>query len=173
MTTDPKTSVRRVALGDLSRELDVTRPVLERIPDDRLDWRPHEKSFSVGELGAHVAHVLTWARDAVLEDGFDMAESSGRGEAPGSAEEILETFDSLRSEAEDALAGADDATLLDPWTLRNGEQEIFTLPKAAVVRTWALSHLIHHRGQLTVYLRLLDIPVPPTYGPTADEDVEM
>ena len=168
MTTESRPLLRTLALGDLDRELDTTRRVLERLPDDRLEWKPHEKSFSLGELGAHVANLLRWARDAVTQDGYDLA-SGGGWEAPDSAAEILETFDGLRAEVEEALAGAADGTLLDPWTLRNGETEYFTMPKAAVIRTWALSHLIHHRGQLTVYLRLLDESVPPTYGPTADE----
>lgn len=158
------------ALGDLEREMNATERVLNRIPDDKLDWRPHEKSWTLGELASHVANLLDWARMAIEEEGYDMA-SGSRNEPPESAEQILESFYGLKADVVNALGSTDDATMLKPWTLRHGEQEIFTLPKAAVLRTWSVSHMIHHRGQLTVYLRLLDIAVPPTYGPTADEEV--
>jgi len=159
-----------VALGDLKREMNATERVLKRVPSDRLDWRPHEKSFTLGELAAHVANLLDWAKRAIQDEGYDMADSdSSHREAPRDTDEILDTFYGLKADVVDALGSTDDDAMSEPWTLSHGEREIFTLPKVAVLRTWSLSHMIHHRGQLTVYLRLLDVPVPPTYGPTADE----
>jgi len=161
-----------MALGDLEREMNATERVLKRIPDDRLDWRPHDKSWTLAELASHVANLLNWAKMAIEGEGYDMAgPGSTSGESPETADEILETFYGLKADVVDALGQTDDATMMKPWTLRHGEQELFTLPKAAVLRTWSLSHMIHHRGQLTVYLRLLEVAVPPTYGPTADEEV--
>lgn len=163
-------SLIEVALGDLEREMNATERVLKRVPSDRLDWKPHEKSWSLGELASHVANLLDWAKRAVEDEEYDMADSgSGGGEPPQETDEILDTFYGLKADVVDALGSTDDDAMMKPWTLRHGERDIFTLPKAAVLRTWSLSHMIHHRGQLTVYLRLLDIPVPPTYGPTADE----
>ncbi|MFP3947771.1 MAG: DinB family protein [Longimicrobiales bacterium] len=160
-----------MALGDLEREMNATERVLKRVPDDRLDWRPHEKSWTLGELASHVANLLNWAKMAIEGDEYDMAGPGfPGGQSPESSEEILETFYGLKSDVVNALGAADDATMSKPWTLRHGDRELFTLPRAAVLRTWSLSHMIHHRGQLTVYLRLLDVAVPPTYGPTADEN---
>lgn len=165
-------SLVEVALGDLERELNATERVLKRVPSDRLDWKPHERSFSLGELAAHVANLLDWARRAVEDEEYDMADSgSGDREPPRDADEVLDTFYGLKADVVDALGSTSDDAMMEPWTLRHGDRELFTLPKAAVFRTWSLSHMIHHRGQLTVYLRLLDIPVPPTYGPTADEEL--
>lgn len=176
MTEGPETAKGRalieMALGDLEREMNATERVLKRVPEDRLDWKPHEKSWSLGELASHVANLLSWAKMAIEEEEYDMAGSgSTGGEPPDSVDRILDTFYGLKSDVVNALGSTDDATMLEPWTLRHGDQELFTLPKAAVLRTWSLSHMIHHRGQLTVYLRLLDIAVPPTYGPTADENL--
>lgn len=161
-----------MALGDLEREMNATERVLKRVPDDKLDWRPHEKSWTLGELASHVANLLNWAKMAIEGDEYDMAgPGSMGGEPPETADEILDTFYGLKADVVKALGESDDAAMSEAWTLRHGDQELFTLPKAAVLRTWSLSHMIHHRGQLTVYLRLLDVAVPPTYGPTADEDL--
>ncbi|MDX1568414.1 MAG: DinB family protein [Longimicrobiales bacterium] len=159
-----------MALGDLEREMNATERVLKRVPEDELDWRPHERSWTLGELAAHVANLLSWAKRAIEDDEYDMAApGSVGGKRPESTDEILDTFYGLKADVVKALGDTDDATMSEPWTLRQGDRELFTLPKAAVLRTWSLSHMIHHRGQLTVYLRLLDVAVPPTYGPTADE----
>ncbi len=178
MTEESKAAESRalieMALGDLEREMNATERVLKRVPEDRLDWRPHEKSWTLGELASHVASLLSWAKRAIEEEEYDMAGPGSAGvETPDSADGILDTFYGLKSDVVNALGSTDDATMLEPWTLRHGDQELFTLPRAAVLRTWSLSHMIHHRGQLTVYLRLLDVAVPPTYGPTADEKLGM
>jgi len=172
MPDDPMPPVRQLALGDLERELETTRMHLSRIPSDRIGWRPHEKSWSVGELGAHLANLVNWMRWTVEGDGFDLSEPRPEREPPGSTEEILKEFDDARAALARVWEDADDRALMEPWTLREGEREIFTMPKLAALRTFTLSHTIHHRGQLTVYLRLLDVPVPPTYGPSADEEPE-
>lgn len=161
-------SLAEVALGDLAHELDTTRAVLARLPGDRLGWRPHERSMSLGELGAHVANLLSWGVMTVKQDGYDMA-SGESAPVPSSVEELLQRFDGLRSDLDAALAAADDAVLQGSWTLRHGEHRIFSLPKVQVFRSFVINHSIHHRAQLTVYLRLLGEPVPAVYGPSADE----
>lgn len=161
--------VKRLAFGDLERELDTTRAHLSRIPSGRIDWKPHERSWSVGELGAHLANLVSWMRWTLEGDGFDLAEPRPEREPPASTEEILKEFDDARAALEEAWEEVDDGGLMEPWTLREGEREIFTMPRLAALRTFTVSHMVHHRGQLTVYLRLLDVPVPPSYGPSADE----
>lgn len=168
-----KGSLRRLALGDLERELDTTRVHLSRIPTDRLEWSPHEKSWSVGELGAHIAGLVNWMRRTLEGEGFDLAASRPERDPPTGTDQILREFDDAREAMTETWRRVDDEDLMRPWTLREGDREIFTVPKLAALRTFTLSHLIHHRGQLTVYLRLLDVPVPPTYGPSADEAAEL
>jgi uncharacterized damage-inducible protein DinB len=161
-------SLKRVALGDLEPELANNRTLLERVPDDRLDWKPHEKSFSLGALALHVARLPFWITSTVQNDFFDL--STMTREAPAtSRQEILDAFERTAAEMRAALEGADDADLLRPWELRMGEKVLTRMPKIAVVRGMGINHFIHHRGQLTVYLRMLDVPLPPLYGPSADE----
>ena len=161
-------SLKAIALGDLEHELANSRAMLERVPDDRLDWKPHEKSFSLGSLALHVARLPFWITSTVQNDFFDLATAT-RGTPPTSRQEILDAFEQTVAEMRAALAAADDAALLRPWELRMGEKVLQRMPKIAVIRGFGISHFIHHRGQLSVYLRLLDVPLPPIYGPTADE----
>lgn len=166
-------SLSQALLPEIDQETATTRRVLERIPEDRLDWKPHAKSMSLRQLGAHVANLMNWGKITLQEDEFDVAQPanakmSGMPTAE-SKQEMLESFDRLAAEFRELLQGADDAVFGQPWTLRNGDHVIFTQPKAAVLRGFVMNHLIHHRGQLTVYLRLNDVPVPSVYGPTADE----
>jgi len=151
--------------------MDNTRKVLERIPTGQLDWRPHEKSFTAGQLAQHIANLPMWGRMALEEDGFDFAGPDRPWHrAPAeSTEDILELFDERRAGLEEALAGASDETLLRTWTLRNGEHVVFSNSKIGTIRTFSLSHMVHHRGQMSVYLRLMGVPVPGVYGPSADE----
>lgn len=162
-------SIRRLSLGDLDRELDTTRTVLARIPDDRLDWRPHEKSWTVGELAAHLANLVGWQVSMLESDEFDLDARGPNRSAPPDRETLLREYDRNVEALRGAVAEADDSELLAPWTLRKGDEVIFDLPRSAALRNAGISHMIHHRGQLTVYLRMMDVPVPPTYGPTADE----
>lgn len=157
-------------LPDVDREMGATRRLLERVPADRLDWRPHEKSMSLGQLAAHLAGIPRWGALALQTSEYDMAEEPAVPVAPDSPEAILALFDGHVQAMRGHLAQAGgDGPLLARWTLRKDGQEVFSLPRVGALRTLVMNHLIHHRGQLTVYLRLLGVPLPPTYGPTADE----
>ncbi len=145
-----------------------TKKLLERIPNDKLTWKPHEKSTPIGRLGMHIAeHPNTMVR-AIETTEFDMAANPFKPVYPNSTAEILQTFDKSLAKAVEALGKASDEDMQAMWTFRRGDQVIYQMPRFAVVRR-TLEHTIHHRGQLTVYLRLLDIPVPGTFGPSADE----
>ena len=158
-------------LPEFEQEMAGTRKTLERVPDDKFAWKPHEKSMALGNLVSHLATLPGWATSTVKEDGFDMAPSGEPIKMPEvkSAQEALAIFDAEISKARAAIAAASDEDWNKPWTLKAGEQTFFTLPKIAVMRTWVLNHNIHHRAQLGVYLRLNDSPVPSLYGPSADE----
>ena len=145
-----------------------TRKVLERVPEDKFAWKPHAKSFSLGALAAHVATLPTWGKETLDKSEIDIAGGQPPA-APASKAELLTAFDRHVAAARSALAGRSDAELLATWTLKRGGTTIFSMPKTAVLRSFVFSHLIHHRGQLCVYLRLLDVPVPSIYGPSADE----
>jgi uncharacterized damage-inducible protein DinB len=160
--------IRESLLPEFDRELAVTRAVLARMPDEALDWKPHPKSFSLGELATHVVNVPTWVATTVDADGVDLA-APFTPPVPGDRETLLRRLDANVATARAKIAGADDRTLMAPWSLRTGDLVHFTMPKAAVLRTFVMNHLIHHRAQLCVYLRLLDVPVPAVYGPSADE----
>jgi uncharacterized damage-inducible protein DinB len=159
-------------LSELSEESKGTRRTLERVPEERIDWRPHPKSMTLGELATHLANVASWTSLTVNQESFDMeppGETPARQEPLRSRQAILALFDRTLAAARDALSAASDEDLLRPWTLLKGGQALFTMPRLAVVRTFILNHSIHHRAQLGVYLRLLDAPVPGLYGPSADE----
>lgn len=161
--------LRHAALGDLERELATTRRVLDRVPDAHLDWRPHEKSMTLGGLATHIANLLSWQQAILHAEEYDFATAPPPRRSLPSRDEVLALFDENAEALKGGLAESDDARLRERWTLRHGEHVIVEAPRAAVLRSTILSHIIHHRGQLTVYLRLLDVPVPPVYGPTADE----
>ncbi len=156
-------------ITEIRREIATTRRMLERAPEDRFDWRPHPKSMSLGDLAAHLAEILWWQTVTLERDEFDFSLPRERRAIPESTAALLQTFDAKAAELERALASTDMADLSSRWTLRNGDHVILSDPKADVVRTFGISHMVHHRGQLSVYLRLLEVPVPPSYGPTADE----
>ncbi|HXF26740.1 MAG TPA: DinB family protein [Bryobacteraceae bacterium] len=145
-----------------------TRGRCWNVPEDRLTWKPHEKSMSLGRLAQHVAELPRLAVVALQTDFRDMA-GWKPPEPLASREELLNLFDSKRSEARDAIASASDESLMRTWSVKVGKKTIFSMPRAAVVRSFVLTQIVHHRGQLSVYLRLNDIPVPGMYGPSADE----
>lgn len=155
-------------LPEFDREMTTTRTLLERVPDDAFDWKPHDKSMSLGQLASHVANLPRWGLITINEAQFDLATDTGNVAATSRAE-LLARFDALTGETRQALVGRTDAEMLAPWTLKRGGETIFTSPKAMVWRSFVLNHLVHHRGQLSVYLRLRDVPVPSIYGPSADE----
>jgi len=155
-------------IPEFDHETNTTRRVLERVPDDKLDWAPHEKSMSLGELAGHLGGVVGWGLTTLTASEFNL-HGSPRPAPPASKDALLKAWDDIVSKTRDALVGRTDAELLSPWALKDGHQTIFTMPKVAVWRSMVLNHLIHHRGQLSVYLRLLDVKVPSIYGPSADE----
>ena len=155
-------------LPEFDHEMTTTRKVLERVPEDKFDWKPHAKSFSVGELATHVANLPTWGTETLTKSEIDLA-GGQRVAALASKAELMAAFDRNVAATRAALTGKTDPELLAIWSLKRGGKTIFSMPKTAVLRSFVLSHVIHHRGQLSVYLRLLDVPVPSIYGPSADE----
>jgi uncharacterized damage-inducible protein DinB len=143
-----------------------TRRVLERVPSDRGDWKPHPKSFPIGHLAQLLSWMPGWITNAIQETRLDLAKAGGY--SLQKTESLLEQFDRNVAEAREALAKATEKDFEVSWSLTRGDQVLMSLPRGDVVRQ-TISHLAHHRGQMTVYLRLLDIPVPSIYGPTADE----
>jgi len=155
-------------LAEFDHETATTRRLLARVPDDRLAWKPHDKSMTLGALATHLGELPRWA-DAILnQPHVDLASTSIVRDALGSCAELLAAFDAQVA-ATRAMLDRTDAELSAYWSLRRGDQEIFTMPRASAFRTFVLYHLVHHRGQLSVYLRLNGIPVPSIYGPSADE----
>lgn len=163
-------SLKQVALGDLEAELATTRRVLERVPEEHLGWKPHEKSMTLGALATHLANLPFWGTTTLRTDGLDIAATPLPPQPPATSRAELLGFQEQRAaELREALGEADEARLGQEWTFRRGEHVILRMPRVAVLRTMMISHMAHHRGQLSVYLRLLDVPVPSVYGPTADE----
>jgi len=159
-------------LPEFDQEMASTRKVLERVPLQNPNWKPHPKSSSVSALAAHIANMPDWAGLTLETDSFDYAPPGAPPyETPkfSSKEQLLAAFDKSVAGARAALAAADDSKMLAPWTLMAGGKTMMTMPKVAVIRSFVMNHTIHHRAQLGVYLRLNDIPVPSVYGPTADE----
>jgi uncharacterized damage-inducible protein DinB len=155
-------------LQEFDEETGTTRRLLERVPDDQFSWAPHTKSMSLGHLSAHLANVIGWGLATLTASEFDLATAPATVVAESGAA-LVDEFDQSVTATRAALVGMTDAQLLAPWTLKQGAQELFSMPKVGVWRSFVLNHLIHHRGQLSVYLRLRDVPVPSIYGPSADE----
>jgi uncharacterized damage-inducible protein DinB len=159
-------------LPEFDHEMASTRKVLERIPEDKLEWRAHPKSNTIAWNANHLAELPGWSVSIATESGFDFAPVGGeRYQSPKltSRREIVALFDRNVAEARKAIAAVKDESLDDPWTLRGGERVIFTMPRRSVLRSFLMNHIIHHRAILCVYLRLNDIPVPALYGPSGDE----
>jgi uncharacterized damage-inducible protein DinB len=165
-------SISASLLPEFDQEMANTRKALERMPDDKFDWKPHEKSGTMGWLANHLANLPSWTVYTINQDSLDLAPPDGgslKWEGKGSREELLDYFDKNVGAARAAIAGASDEEMLKPWSLLKGGVKLMTLPKIGVLRGFMMNHIIHHRGQFTVYLRLNDVPVPPIYGPSADE----
>jgi uncharacterized damage-inducible protein DinB len=149
------------------------RKVLERIPEDKFDWTPHEKSMNFRKLASHVAESLSWAKYTLDTSEMDVAPPDGPAYEPyvaGSSKELLESFDKNLAEALEALNGVSDATLMETWTMKKAGEVMFSMPKLVVMRGFILDHLVHHRAQLGLYLRLNNLSVPSMLGPSADEE---
>jgi uncharacterized damage-inducible protein DinB len=158
-------------IAEFDHEAKTTRRMLERVPEGKWDWKPHDKSMTLKQLTTHIAEMPGWLPMMLQTAELDMA-AAGNSFTPANVsngKELVELFDGNVRKMREALAGATDEVLKETWTLRNGETVIFSQPKAGVVRGMIVNHLIHHRGQLSVYLRLNDVPVPSIYGPSADE----
>lgn len=161
-----------IFLGEFDQEMANTRKVLERVPEDRLAWKPHQKSGCMGWLATHVATLPGWTVETVQQNSLDYAPVGAppfKIQEATSRKELLDRFDSTVAKARAVLAGASDDHLMKPWTLLAGGKEVFTMPRVFVLRGFVMNHLIHHRAQLGVYLRLNDVPIPGLYGPSADE----
>ncbi len=158
----------REMLPEFDQEMANTRKMLERVPDDHLDFKPHEKSSSLLALAGHVATLPLWVDMALKTAELDMGGGWSRPET-NDREQMLAVFDDAVKDARAALEGTKEEDFAVTWTLRSGDEVWFELPRSAVYRSFALNHMIHHRAQLGVYLRLLDVPVPGMYGPSADE----
>jgi len=172
MSSSTAPSSGRIAsafLAELDNEAKVTRNCLERVPADKFDWKPHEKSMTMGRLASHCAEMFGWTKETLKQDVLDFANSDYKPFEPKSTDELLAFFDEHIAVAKRILGETPDETFFTEWTMRNGDQVYFTLPKVAVMRSFVMNHIIHHRGQLSVYLRLNDIAVPSIYGPSADE----
>jgi len=164
--------ISKALLPEFDHEMANTRKTLERVPDGKFDWKPHEKSMPMGNLAIHLATLPGWTVQTMKQESLDLAPPGGQPfklpEAK-TTKEVVEMFDRNVAEARAAIEAASDEDFMKPWSLLMTEKPIFTLPRAAVLRSFVMSHSIHHRAQLGVYLRLNDVPVPSIYGPSADE----
>lgn len=156
-------------LPEFDHEMANTRRTLERVDPERFDWKPHEKSYSLKELATHLANIPSWVSTALTTEELDVGGDFEQPD-PASTEEILELFGRNVAEGRTALETASRDDLMVPWTLLMDGETVLTMPRGEVLRSFVMNHMVHHRAQLTVYLRLLDIPVPALYGPSADEE---
>jgi uncharacterized damage-inducible protein DinB len=165
-------SIADALLAEFDQEMATTRKHLERVPAKDADWKPHAKSMTLGALAAHVAEVPSWIKGILTQAELDFNPPGGPAYASPTFEstpKLLAFFDEQVQQARAAIAATSDKDFQATWTLKSGGAAFFTTPRIAVMRSFVLNHLYHHRGQLTVYLRLRNVPVPQTYGPTADE----
>lgn len=156
-------------IGEIEQEAATTRRVLERVPGDKLAWKPHDKSMSLGQLALHVASAPGFVADMVKQNPAPAPESFEQA-AAGSTDELLPALDAAVANAKSTLAGFDDAAMMESWSVKAGDKTLMAAPRIGFIRAIMLNHWYHHRGQLSVYLRLLDVPVPSIYGPSADEN---
>lgn len=171
METAPAKTYKIAAglIGELEQERVTTRKILERIPPERFDYKPHEKSMTMIRLATHVAEMIEWITEVCSKDELDFAAMDYKPFEPQTTAALVEFHDKLALQALAALKITADDAMRDSWSLKNGETTYFTMPRIAALRTMCLNHILHHRGQLSVYLRMNDIPVPSIYGPSADE----
>lgn len=159
-------------LPEYDAEMAGTRKVLERVPEDKWDWKIHEKSASIGWLANHLSNIPSWVEMTITRDSLDVEPVPGepsRAELLTTVDAVLERFDANVARGRELLETVDDETLHGPWSLLKQGQVLMTMPRLACLRTWVLNHMIHHRAHMCVYLRVNDIPVPGLYGPSADD----
>lgn len=162
-------AVKDAFIAELKHESTLTKKILERVPLDKTDWKPHEKSMSLGRLATHIAEIPHWISDIIKIDDYDFATRSVKANTASSTEELMHIYQETLDNAITDLKQMSDEDFNKRWVVRVGDKIMYDLPKKVALRGWTYSHLVHHRGQLSVYLRLLDIPVPGMYGPSADE----
>jgi uncharacterized damage-inducible protein DinB len=164
-------SIAESMLPEFDHETATTRTLLERVPEEKAAWKPHVKSMSLGQLAMHIANLPGWASVTLERTEFDTNSPAGPVTTPPAFEsgvQLLQAYDDGVKTARAMLARTSDSEFMVPWTLKNAGKSMFSMPRAAVFRSFILNHAVHHRGQLSVYLRLLDVPIPNIYGPTAD-----
>jgi uncharacterized damage-inducible protein DinB len=164
-------AIKDALLPEYDHEMGSTRRLLERVPEGDFGWKPHEKSYTLGQLAGHLANIPNWIPYTCDYAIFDVTSigDAARPKDPVSVAELLATFDANVKKGRSKIDEQTDASLMGMWTFKQGEYEIFTMPKVSVLRSFIMNHTIHHRGQLTVYLRLRNVPLPAIYGPSADE----
>jgi uncharacterized damage-inducible protein DinB len=166
-------SIAESLLPEFDHETATTRTLLERVPEAKAEWKPHVKSMSLGHLASHIANIPRWASATLERTEFDVSPPMGSElmtPAFDSLVRVLERYDASVKAAREVLCRTSDGELMVPWTLKNGGRKMFSMPRASVFRSFVMNHAVHHRGQLSVYLRLLDVPLPSIYGPTADTE---
>jgi uncharacterized damage-inducible protein DinB len=172
MLPEDPMSIADAALPEFDQEMANTRKLLERVPAAHTGWKPHAKSWAMGDLALHLANLPMWTTVTLKQTELDLNPPGGPGFTPPvftNMTDALKMFDENVTTARAAIAGASDADFMVPWTLKNGGKAVFSLPRVVVFRSFVMNHMIHHRGQLTVYLRLKDVPLPSIYGPSADD----
>jgi uncharacterized damage-inducible protein DinB len=162
-------TMSQVLLPEFDNEMKSTRRALERVPDESFDWKPHEKSMAMGKLATHLAELPGFAIAIIGGDGINFDKGEYKPAVANNRAEVLELFDKNVAAAREAIVGATDDHLRQPWHLIYQSKKIFDAPRAAALRGMMMNHVVHHRGQFTVYLRLNGVAVPAIYGPSADE----
>ncbi|MCX6160471.1 MAG: DinB family protein [Ignavibacteriae bacterium] len=162
-------TIGQILAGELQHEAAATKKMFELLPFDKATWKPHEKSMTLGHLASHIAELPLWISLTVEMDELDFSKFDYKPSDAKTTEELIAKFDESMKKAVNALSNCSDEEMMKNWTLRNGETVYFTMPRAQVMRGMNYNHLFHHRGQLSVYLRMLNVPLPAVYGPTADD----
>lgn len=168
-TAASSNNISSALIAEMEQEAATTRRCLERVPADKFSWKPHEKSMEFGKLAVHIAEMFSWTPVTLQQPELDFAKFDYKPFEPSTTQDLVDFLDKNVSEAIDVLRNTPDEVFFEDWTMRNGEQVYFTIPKIATMRSFVMNHIVHHRGQLSVYLRLNDIAVPSIYGPSADE----
>lgn len=163
--------IAEAILPEFDREMATTRKMLERFPEDKVEWRPHETCMTLGRLAGHVGELAGWVIPTMAQDKLELDPNNYNPAIFQSRAEALKQFDETVKNARAALAGASDETFMRPWTFVAGGKTVFTMPKVAVYRSFVMNHLIHHRGQLAAFYRIAGVPIPSLYGPSKDEQI--
>ena len=168
-STAKQMNLNQTFISEIKYEAATSRKILERIPAKKFDWKPHEKSMSFGRLAVHIPEMFDYIPLIINKPEIDFAVEDYNAVKPETTDEMLAYFDECIGRANKALENASDETFFENWAMKDGDTVYFTMPKIQCIRAFCLNHIYHHRGQLSVYLRMNDIPVPSVYGPSADE----